>query len=76
MAAFFNKIGVEISQMQFPPVNISVDTAKLEQKLDAMTRTISTMQVHMDGNKVGTIVSENEQRASNEGVFRAQRLSR
>jgi hypothetical protein len=74
--ALLKNIAVEISRTSLPPVNVSVDTTRLEQKLDTMTRTISTMQVHMDGIKLGAIVSDNERRASDEGVFRAQRLSR
>jgi hypothetical protein len=57
-----------------PNVNVNVDLAKLEQKLDAVVRAISMMEVRLDGNRVGAIIAGNDQRAGIDGVFRAQRL--
>jgi hypothetical protein len=64
----------EASTATSPAVNVNVDLAKLEQKLDAVVRAISMMEVRLDGNRVGAIIAGNDQRAGIDGVFRAQRL--
>jgi hypothetical protein len=53
---------------------VSVDLSKLEAKLDAVVRAIGSMDVKLDGNKVGQVIVSNDQRAAQAGVFRAQRL--
>jgi putative intracellular protease/amidase len=57
-----------------PVNNINVDLSKLEAKLDAVVRAIGSMDVKLDGNKVGQVIVSNDQRAAQAGVFRAQRL--
>ena len=57
-----------------PVNNINVDLSKLEAKLDAVVRAIGSMDVKLDGNKVGQVIVANDQKAATAGVFRAQRL--
>jgi hypothetical protein len=57
-----------------PEVNVKVDLQSLEKKLDQVIAAVASMQVVMDGNKVGKVMSNNEQRAATMGVFRTQRL--
>jgi hypothetical protein len=52
---------------------VSVDMSTLERKLDQVIGAISSMEVSMDGNKVGKVIAGSEQRASTTGVFRALR---
>jgi hypothetical protein len=56
-------------------VNDKVDVQSLEKKLDQVISAMSSMQVVMDGNKVGRVMSDNEQKASTMGVFQTQRLT-
>lgn len=51
-----------------PQVNI--DLSRLEQKLDAVVRAIGSMEVKMDGNKVGKILVNTSDSARTVGVFR------
>jgi len=55
-------------------VNVKVDLQALEKKLDQVISAMASMQVVMDGNKVGRVMSNNEQQASTMGVFQTQRL--
>jgi hypothetical protein len=56
-------------------INVNVDLEKLERKLDQVISAMGSMQVIMDGNKVGRVMSDNEQKASTMGVFQTQRLT-
>jgi hypothetical protein len=56
-------------------VNVKVDLQALEKKLDQVISAMASMQVVMDGNKVGRVMSDNEQKASTMGVFQTQRLT-
>ncbi len=56
------------------PAVTSVDFSQLERKLDQVINAIGSMEVTMDGNKVGKVVVGSEQRASSTGVFRALRV--
>jgi hypothetical protein len=58
-----------------PNINVNVDLEKLERKLDQVISAMGSMQVIMDGNKVGRVMSDNEQKASTMGVFQTQRLT-
>jgi hypothetical protein len=57
-----------------PTTTVNVDMSKLEAKLDALVRAIGSMEVKMDGNKVGQVMVSNDQKAAVSGVFRAQRV--
>jgi hypothetical protein len=52
---------------------VNVDLGKLEQKLDAVIRSIGSMKVEMDGTSVGKILASNEARAATYGPIRSQR---
>jgi hypothetical protein len=54
--------------------SVSVDISGLERKLDQVIKAIGTMDVVMDGNKVGKVIVNSDQKASVAGIFRSQRL--
>jgi hypothetical protein len=58
-----------------PNINVNVDLEKLERKLDQVISAMASMQVVMDGNKVGRVMSDNEQKANTMGIFQTQRLT-
>lgn len=49
---------------------INIDLSRLEQKLDAVVRAIGSMEVKMDGNKVGKVLVNTSDSARTVGVFR------
>jgi hypothetical protein len=53
---------------------VNVDMSKLERKLDQVIGALSTMEVNMDGIKVGRVLSASEGRAVTDAVFRSQRI--
>jgi phage-related protein len=53
-------------------VNVSVDMSRLEQKLDAVVRAIGSMNVQMDGAKVGKVLVNAAEAGGQIGVFNAQ----
>jgi len=53
---------------------VNVDMSKLERKLDQLIGALNSMEVNMDGIKVGQVLSASEGRALTDAVFRAQRL--
>jgi hypothetical protein len=55
-------------------VNVKVDLHALEKKLDQVISAMSSMQVVMDGNKVGRVIADNEDRANTMGIFQTQRV--
>ena len=54
--------------------SVNVDMTKLETKLDQVIKAIGSMEIRMDGSKVGKVVVAADQRAASTGVFRTQRL--
>lgn len=52
---------------------IKLDISTLEKKFDQLIQVFSTVQINLDGNKVGQVLVANDQRAAVSGVFRAQR---
>ncbi len=54
------------------PVNVSVDMGRLEQKLDAVVRAIGSMNVQMDGAKVGKVLVNAAEAGGQVGVFGQQ----
>lgn len=55
-----------------PVTTPTLDTTRLEAKLDAVVRAIGTMQVKMDGKEVGKVLVNATEAASQVGVFRRQ----
>jgi hypothetical protein len=55
-------------------ISVNVDMVKLERKLDQVIGALGTMEVNMDGIRVGQVLSASEGRALTDAVFRAQRL--
>jgi len=55
-------------------ISVNVDMVKLERKLDQVIGALGTMEVNMDGIKVGQVLSTSEGRALTDAVFRAQRV--
>lgn len=51
----------------------SADIAELSKKLDQVVRAIGSMEVRMDGNKVGQVIVGSEQRVTTSAPFRAAR---
>lgn len=49
---------------------VNVDFTRLENKLDQVIRAIGSMEVNMDGNKVGKVLVNNNDAATTVGVFR------
>lgn len=56
-------------QMAPPPI----DTSGIEKQLSAFIQALSSIEVKMDGAKVGTLLVNADQMAASTGVFRAQR---
>lgn len=54
-----------------PPV-VNMDLSGLEQRFDSMLRAIGSMQIHMDGNKVGKVLVNNGDAISTVGVFKQE----
>lgn len=60
------------NQPSNPNVNVSVDMSRLEQKLDAVVRAIGSMNVQMDGAKVGKVLVNAAEAGGQIGIFGQQ----
>jgi hypothetical protein len=61
------------SSQQQPQQPQGVNMAELSAKLDQVVRAIASMEVKLDGQKVGQIIVANEQRVTQSAPFRGQR---
>ena len=59
-----------LAQKESSTPTVNIDLSRLEQKLDAVVRAIGSMEVKMDGNKVGKVLVNSSDAARTVGVFR------